>query len=42
MITLQVKTVCKIVCKKRKSADFMRNSADFTENLWRISESPLT
>ncbi len=39
MKSLQVKTVCEIVCEKRKSADFVRNSADFAERLWRISES---
>ncbi len=39
--TLKLKTVCEIVCEKRKSADFVRNSADFAERLWRISEYKL-
>jgi hypothetical protein len=37
--TLQLKTVCEIVCEKRKSANFVGNFADFDERLWRISES---
>ncbi|MDB5005701.1 MAG: hypothetical protein JWP45_94 [Mucilaginibacter sp.] len=37
--TLQLKTVCEIVCEKRKSANFVGNFADFGERLWRISES---
>ena len=39
MIAVQLKSVCEIVCEKRKSANFMGNFADFAERLWRISES---
>ena len=39
MIAVQLKSVCEIVCEKRKSANVMGNFADFAKRLWRISES---